>query len=776
MPDPIHVEKTFQELTRELELVSSIRHRYSLIRDFIQILDERYSTFDSYLIQICSELPVYTSPITYSGMDPETLEEDVILFQKIAESVSELSEIKTFQIALNGLKRICIIQYTLAGAYNQISILLKDWYEIQISVKSEDARAINIPSPGSSRLKLLRSILSEYLHENEMSVKSQDQEIELLCRELKEYYAIKENSVLIPVVESYSDLSEKKSIYGRLRRLSVSVKNEINKEKDRITRHFNIIGVEQPVWLDDNLVSDAARFMLKEEGVALENRSFSGEIHYELSGAIHEGNSANAAIAALWFTGLQRFLNLRERYELKPDMGMTGDIDEKGNMLAVDDAGIKTKIEAVFFSGIDYFVVPEEQLEYFKKAFQKLNQRFPNRKLNLFGAENIREIFYDRRLSIHIHPSKLSFALKQAWQKKFETTGIVIILIMAMAIFRLVYGPLDQNPVLYSFAGEVLQIKNQSEVKLETIRVGRQTVHRADTRPQSNFVVFHDVTGNGREDIVWAEIVEGDNFRSTTLKSKKLGDREFTWQKPLRYDLDFPGKPFVTERDYYPVKLAVDDSNKNSPRLVISADHVRYFPGILSVRDLQTGEELSHFINTGRIQDFEITDLNNDGSFQIIFCGINNAFNMAFLAILNMDEIEGHSPLMDEYRIEGYEVNKNIQYVLIPKTVVGQSVATHRSYNIADSIILRREENVIQVNVTDFHQYRGSNVELPASQAYLLYNFDFDLNLIGVGTSDGYDLTSNFLYTNGMIDEYPDYRYFESYGEKLLYWDGKIFK
>jgi len=44
-----------------------------------------------------------------------------------------------------------------------------------------------------------------------------------------------------------------------------------------------------------------------------------------------------------------------------------------------------------------------------------------------------------------------------------------------------------------------------------------------------------------------------------------------------------------------------------------------------------------------------------------------------------------------------------------------------------------------------------------------------------VGTSDGYNLTSNFLYTNGMIDEFPDYRYFESYGEKLLYWDGGEF-
>jgi len=46
---------------------------------------------------------------------------------------------------------------------------------------------------------------------------------------------------------------------------------------------------------------------------------------------------------------------------------------------------------------------------------------------------------------------------------------------------------------------------------------------------------------------------------------------------------------------------------------------------------------------------------------------------------------------------------------------------------------------------------------------------------MGVGTYDGYDLTSDFHYTNGMIDEYPDYRYFESYREKLLYWDGEGF-
>ena len=774
MPDPIHVEESFLKLVRELEENPSIRQQFQYIRDFIEILEGKYRKYDSYLMQLAEIMPEFRSVLTFTGIGPKEVEELLNKLKEVAKSVSELKESVRFEGSLRSLEKTTGILYYFAGEDKKGAEFLETWLNaenLQQALLNRDGSTSD--SSDTSALKKLNNIFSYLLQSNQVKNKKLNNELRDIKNEVQSLIRHNRGSIFVPVVEGRKKLIDDSSnSWGRLRKINIRITGENEVDKDKIIRRFEIFGTEQPYELESNTVSDAVRKLYEHKFGSELEKYFKGNLEYELTGTYHQGSSYLAAVAALWFSEIQHHEYRIERFEVNSQIAITGGIDQYGFLIPVAEEGIKEKTKAAFYSWCPFLVVPKAQQQLFENNVQILRETYPERDLKIIGLEELKELFYDRRLTIHINPSKFNHYAKLTWKKKFEAAGIAIILIMAMAIFRLAYGPLDQNPVLYSFAGEVLQIKNQSEVKLETIQVGRQTVQRAERRLQSNFVVFHDVTGNGREDIIWAEIEEGENFRSSTLKSKSLGNSDYIWQKPLRYDLDFPGKPFVTERDYYPVKLAVNDSNKNSPRLVISADHVRYFPGILSVRDLQTGEEQSHFINTGRIQDFEITDLNNDGSAQIIFCGINNAFNMAFLAILNLDEVEGHSPLTDEYRVVGYEVNENIQYVLIPKTVVGQSVMTHRPYNVAESITLRREENIIQVNVTDFHQYRGSNVELPASQAYLLYNFDFDLNLIGVGTSDGYNLTSNFLYTNGMMDEYPDYRYFESYGERLLYWDG----
>jgi hypothetical protein len=77
--------------------------------------------------------------------------------------------------------------------------------------------------------------------------------------------------------------------------------------------------------------------------------------------------------------------------------------------------------------------------------------------------------------------------------------------------------------------------------------------------------------------------------------------------------------------------------------------------------------------------------------------------------------------------------------------------------------------------VIDYEQYDGDPVPLPASRSYVYYYFNPDLSLRGVGTSDGYDQTAEYLYSNGLIEEYPDYEYFKNFQEQLQYWNGVEF-
>jgi hypothetical protein len=45
----------------------------------------------------------------------------------------------------------------------------------------------------------------------------------------------------------------------------------------------------------------------------------------------------------------------------------------------------------------------------------------------------------------------------------------------------------------------------------------------------------------------------------------------------------------------------------------------------------------------------------------------------------------------------------------------------------------------------------------------------------GFGTSDQYDIMVRKLHQEGKIPFIPDYDYFESFKDSLLYWDGKEF-
>jgi len=580
-----------------------------------------------------------------------------------------------------------------------------------------------------------------------------------------------ENECLIPVIESFKTLSGKEKCYGRLRRLTITVNKVINSSQDQILRRYNVVGIEKSALHANHDISRVARLLLREFKLPVGDKKYKGEINYELVGAKHQGTSSKAASALLWFTGLQEKEGLRERYGLKKNIVITGEIDEKGALLPVSTESIKAKTEAVFYSWTSFLIVPSAQGKQFQSELEYLETGNREKKITLFAPEHLRELFYDRRISSHINPSKIQHFAKKAWRKKFEAGGIITILLLSLITFRLAYGPLDRNPVLSEFSGEVLKIKNQMGSVLETIHVGERTVSRAENTPRSNLAEFADLTGNGVNDIIWAEI-----YPEPRIAAKELKGKNTLWKDIMNYELIFPQKPFVLGSNYNPLKIRAGDfTNNGELEILVSANHSPYFPSILSLRNAKTGMEIAHFVNPGRIYDFDVGDMTGDGQMEIVIGGVNNAYNSAFVAILSIDHLSGMAPTTKEYELEGYDLADNFTYVLLPKTIIGTSIAQHTLYSVAERIQIINNGELIQVYVRDFTQYRGVERELPASVAYVQFFFNNDLSIRGIGTSDGYDLTADYLYREGIIGRLPDYLYFEEFKKELLYWNGEEF-
>ena len=774
MPDPIFVERSFQELIRELETTQSIRHRYTLIRHFIHLLERDYARYESYLIQLASHFPSYSCPITFSGIDPEEIASDILLFEEAASSVSDLQSSDTFRTSLERLRQVCIIQFGIAGEAGKAKQYLLDWFEIPAEIVEKIcSEKLN---PAKTFLQFLKRLEAELSSSGVHGVR----QVKKLIRDLEMYLFQRPGSVLIPVVEQYehSEHLGGAMTYGRLRSVSVRVLEKNTEAPDKLRRRFQMIGIEKPMWIVEDTVTAAAGVLFESLYNSHKNSAYTGEIHYELSGAIHAGNSANAALAALWFTGIQRFENRRERYEIDSCICITGDVNETGHLLTVDDAGVEAKARAAFFSYVPYLAVPAAQASAFRREILKLRETWPGRNPGILAIEHLQELFYDRRLSKHYNPSKAGFALQKIWQNKFEASGIIVILLLIALAAKQAYGPIDRNPVGYTFTGEVFEVTNRSGVVLEEIQVGSRTVNLANRTLRGQFANFADITGDGVNEIIWAETDELDReTQRTYVKSKPLGEDQIIWMFPLRYELVFPDRPYIIESDFRAGKIHLDDlGNTGRDHLLISMNHGIYFPGILSHRDLKTGEEISRFVNIGHIRDYATADITGDGSKEFLLCGINNAYNMAFMAVLNRDQLNGFSPATEEYRTAGHVVPDGISYLLIPMTKVGRNVTMTRNYNVCDRINVMNDEEVIRIYVQDFNQYDGSEVELPVSRATIQVYFNYDLSVRGIGTSDGYNRTAEYLYDQGFIDELPDYRYFEEYQNTLLYWNGDSFE
>ncbi|WP_340106287.1 hypothetical protein [Rhodohalobacter sp. 8-1] len=771
MPNPIRVEETFQTLVEDIEGIESIRQRNSMLREFFYFLNGDYKKFESYIVELIHYWPLYSSPITYSGIPPTEIADDLGLFQEIAEEVETLGLLDKYNDITARLTEVLVIMYLWVGESDSAYELL-EFTDDLLSRQVKTGNGSVDPDAKKLLFNELREVLTSETSKNwerKTGLKTSRivRDLDYIIREKKE------NEVLVPVVETFETLNGKDISYGRLRRIRVTVTGENDQPYDQIRRRFNIVGVEKPLLLEDSDIPLAARNLLERFSPRKRIKNFHGELNYEFSGAMHKGRSFNAAIAALWFTGLQKKADLRERYQLYTNIAITGDIDKDGKLIPVAVNSIKSKVYAAFYSWVTILVVPLSQAEIFRKELGELNEIHSKNQLTLIAAERLDDLFYDRRISTHMNPSTIKYAASRIWGKKFEAVGVAVIIIMALFIFRLLYGPLDKNPVLYEFSGEVLQIMNQSGVMLEEIRVGENTVFTANY-PSSNpyeIVDFADVSGNEIQEIIWAEYSPSSPGK---IYMKESGDNEILWSHELKYDLTFPNKPYVFQNDFTVKKLIAGDFLKDqNTDLLVSANHITYFPGILSLRNGETGNEQSKFINPGYIYDYIIEDINGDGKMEVAIGGISNAYNKAFLAILDIEEVKGYAPYTDEYALEGYEPANMLSYMLFPKSIVGETIATSSSHSSIFQINFLEEYGLLELYMMDFLNYEIKNKNIKEGRLHLYLNSDFSVQ--SIGTSNEYDEAADYLYEIGAIERYPDYKYLEEYKNSILYWNGEEF-
>lgn len=116
-------------------------------------------------------------------------------------------------------------------------------------------------------------------------------------------------------------------------------------------------------------------------------------LRYMNSKGIYKGSSLGLGAAVVSACSYFSYFNKRRRYKISNAAAFTGAVESGGKVIGVNSATIKDKIEAAFFSWVKYCFVPRENLNEALTCCERLQKIYPEKRLEIFGIENVEEVF-----------------------------------------------------------------------------------------------------------------------------------------------------------------------------------------------------------------------------------------------------------------------------------------------------------------------------------------------------------------------------------------------
>jgi excisionase family DNA binding protein len=205
-----------------------------------------------------------------------------------------------------------------------------------------------------------------------------------------------------------------------------------------------------------------------------------------------------------------------------------------------------------------------------------------------------------------------------------------------------------------------------------------------------------------------------------------------------------PGRQVSSPAESFPppymvARVAVAPLGKDrAKRVLVTSHHLTWYPcQVVALRS--TGAVLGEYWHSGHLDHMDLTDLDGDGSDEVLLAGVSNGYKAATLVVLDPLNLDGASWEEDgACQLEGFGPGREKARLLFPRSCINRKF---ESYNGASLMAVQGDS--IKIDVNEKRQ---------DADAVVIYRLDKRLRLVHFAVSDRLPALHRELEAAGQLD------------------------
>jgi hypothetical protein len=457
-------------------------------------------------------------------------------------------------------------------------------------------------------------------------------------------------------------------------------------------------------------------------------------INFDNKLGYYSGSSLGTALTLSFIEELFSFYNTNVYIKTKGAISFTGGINDEGKILPLSEEVINRKVEVVFYSGIERFIVPEEEKAYAQNRYKQLQSCYPGRNLEIIGINGIEDLL-NRRNIVAINKKSLVKRTRKVLRNQWIVLGLISINILLFYFSGL--WDFDYNPAAFSNSGKIINVLNSNGKVLWRQETGFDLSSQSLYLLQTSNQRIIDIDEDGINEVLLCPELSNEDVEYGSVycfdKNKNI-----IWSYKFTDTVTADAEYFAPS---YRTRIIGEAELKGEKLIFLMALHNPYSTSAIYSISLKTGERRGGVLwHHGHYISGQIGDFNNDGTDEIVCTGINNCLERSVIFSIDIDKINGRAPSRKMWEYHNKPPAEFNKYVLLPKS----DIPDYLQIRFNHPGILRLDESTNEFIFNTFED----NERLYS----IHYNCDLMLENIRPTITDQYQVKRDSLVANGILN------------------------